>query len=288
MTNDATRALVLSGGGLTGIAWGAGLLTGLARQGLNLSDAGERPDLTIGTSAGASVGTQLLSEQEPEALLEHQLQLPATPRQPAVPGAGLDFARAFQALVREAGPDPLNIRRRIGQWALERGLEPETEAQLSARFDLPVSEWPQGQLQLTAVDAESGEARVFTRDSGVPLLQAVAASCAVPGVWAPVAIQGRRYMDGGVRSGANADLAAGAGRVLVVALMPLGNLPSLQAEVQALEAGGAAVRVVAPDQASAEAIGPDLLSAATRTATARAGAAQGERLAAELGEFWSA
>ena len=60
---------------------------------------------------------------------------------------------------------------------------------------------------ITAVDAVTGEFTVFTADSGVDLVDAVAASCAVPGVWPPVTIGDRRFVDGGVRSPVNADLA---------------------------------------------------------------------------------
>jgi len=72
---------------------------------------------------------------------------------------------------------------------------------------------------VTAVDAATGEFRTFDRDSGVPLVQAVAASCAVPGVYPPVTIGGRRYVDGGMRSAANVDLAAGVERVVVLAVL---------------------------------------------------------------------
>jgi len=50
---------------------------------------------------------------------------------------------------------------------------------------------------LSGVDAESGASRVITRKDGVSLVDAVAASCAVPLAPAPVTIEGHRYMDGG-------------------------------------------------------------------------------------------
>ena len=79
------------------------------------------------------------------------------------------------------------------------------------------TEWPERPLVVTAVDTETGEFTTFDRDSGVPLVSAVAASCAVPGVYPPVTIDGRRYMDGGMRSAANADLAQGYDRLVVLA-----------------------------------------------------------------------
>ena len=111
------------------------------------------------------------------------------------------------------------------------------------------------------------------------LVDAVAASCAVPGIWPPVTIGGSRYMDGGVRSPDNADLAAGFGRITVIS--PLGfdsPIPSplpLRDVVARLRAEGSAVTVIVPDAASAAAIGANPLDPATRTPASNAGRAQG-------------
>jgi NTE family protein len=132
---------------------------------------------------------------------------------------------------------------------------------------------------LGAVDAETGEMRVFDRQSGVNLVDAVAASCAVPGIWPPVTIDGRRYVDGGIRSSDNADLAAGFGRIVVIS--PLGYdspIPApmpLREVVGQLRSDGSAVTVIAPDEASAAAIGANPLDPATRIPAANAGRAQG-------------
>ena len=85
---------------------------------------------------------------------------------------------------------------------------------------LPSHAWPARALLIVAVDAHTGRHRAFDRDSGVPLVDAVAASCAVPGIWPPVTIGATRWVDGGVRSSDNADLAADHERVLVLAPMP--------------------------------------------------------------------
>jgi len=69
---------------------------------------------------------------------------------------------------------------------------------------LPSHEWPGQHIATVAIDTQTGEHRIFDRDSGVDLLSAVAASCAVPGVYPPVTIDGKRYMDGGVRTTTNA------------------------------------------------------------------------------------
>src|SRR2546430_15156041 len=113
--------------------------------------------------------------------------------------------------------------------------------------------WPATPLRLTGVGVESGEFRAFDRDSGVALVTAVAASAAVPGIWPPVTIDGRRYMDGGVRTVTNADLASDHDRVLL--LVPIKGFGQYEAEIAALEAGGRVVVSVIADDASAAAIG---------------------------------
>src|SRR6185295_19184110 len=90
---------------------------------------------------------------------------------------------------------------------------------------LPSRDWPDQILRISAIDTATGELIVFDRDSGVGLVDAVAASCAVPGVWPPVTIGERRYMDGGVGSSVNMELANDCG--VAVVLVPSGrNAPS--------------------------------------------------------------
>ncbi|MGW0131517.1 patatin-like phospholipase family protein [Streptomyces sp. NPDC003299] len=57
-------------------------------------------------------------------------------------------------------------------------------------------DWPRRPLLFPAVDAESGEPVVWDAAAGVPLVHAVAASGAFPGVEPPVAVKGRHYVDG--------------------------------------------------------------------------------------------
>ena len=128
---------------------------------------------------------------------------------------------------------------------------------------------------------------IFTRASGVALVDAAAASCAVPGVWPPVTVGGHRYIDGGIRSGTNADLVAGCDRVLVItpslanAPQPLG---SLEDEIELLKP--AEVRVIYADAALLEAFGLNPLSPSTRGPSARAGRIVGKDRAVELATFW--
>jgi NTE family protein len=269
------HALVLGGGGVAGIAWTTGLLTGLAAAGSDVTGA----DLVIGTSAGAAVAAQLGSGLPLGELLARQTD-PA--RQAAEIPAEVDLAQMAAELGAElAGvTTPAEMLRRIGAYAVGADTVPEAARRAVIESRLPVPDWPERALRLTAVDVQTGELRVFDRESGVALIDAVAASCAVPGIWPAVTIGGRRYMDGGVRSADNADLAAGYARITVVS--PLGYdsvIPSplpLRAVVDQLRAGGAQVTVVVPDAASTAAMGANPLDPATRGPAARAGLAQGE------------
>lgn len=269
-----TEALVLGGGGVGGIAWITGLLAGLTDAGQNVTEA----DVIIGTSAGATVAAQLGSELGVEDLYARQVE---PEQQSAEIAVDVDL-ETFAAEIAEAMRDASSIadmRRAVGRFALGAETVPERQRRAVIESRLPSREWPARALKLVAVDAASGEPRVFENASGVSLLDAVTASCAVPGVWPPATIDGRRYMDGGVRSGANADYAAGASRVLVI--VPLGGdelFPSekpLAEAVDELRAGGAEVAIIEPDEPSRAAISTNPLDPSTRRPAAEAGRAQG-------------
>ena len=167
--------------------------------------------------------------------------------------------------------------------------EAERLAVIAAR--LPSHAWPNSMLLIVAVDTESGETKIFDRLSGTSLVDAVAASCAVPGIWPPVTIDGRRYMDGGARSSDNADLALGYARTMIVA--PMGTArpevtgASLEQQVEILRNAGGKTYLVEPDQASKKAIGLNPLAPKTRTPAARAGRSQGHAIAEDVALFWS-
>ncbi|WP_395484189.1 patatin-like phospholipase family protein [Streptomyces sp. KHY 26] len=277
---EMTEALVLGGGGVGGIAWMTGLLAGLADAGQDVTGAG----LLVGTSAGATVAAQLGSGLDLEELYARQVEPSAQAREIMAELDVEKFSAEIGAATATAG-SAAELRRAVGRLALAAQTvgEPERRAVIASR--LPVHTWPERALKVVAVDAESGDTRIFDRDSGVPLVDAVAASCAVPGVWPPVTIADRRYVDGGIRSVANADLASGADRVLVlVPLGPVEPFPSdhaLDDTVSALRAEGAEVLLIAPDEASTAAIGPNPLDPATRRPAAEAGRAQGRGLTLE-------
>ncbi|WP_326956301.1 patatin-like phospholipase family protein [Amycolatopsis sp. NBC_01286] len=271
------QALVLGGGGVAGIAWTTGLLAGLAGHGQDLTGA----DLIVGTSAGATVAAQVTSGVALADLLARQAdparQTPEIPAEIDMEKFVADFGAAF-----EDADSPAEVRQRVGELALsaETVSEADRRAVIAAR--LPSHDWPEQRIVLVAVDAETGEPRQFDRDSGVSLVDAVAASCAVPGIWPPTTIDGRRYIDGGVRSGENADYAAGATRVTVVAPLglesPLPGEKALLTVLEDLRKAGAEIAVISPDEASVAAIGQNPLDPSTRTPAAEAGHAQGAAL----------
>ena len=275
----SARALVLGGGGVTGIAWETGLLAGLAEAGIDLTSA----DLVVGTSAGSIVGAQILSGVSLKDLYNTQL---AEPTGEIAAKMGTTTLLRFAAAMLWPGGEQQG-RARLGHAALRARTVPESERLAVIKQRLPSDSWPERRLLVTAVDAETGETRVFHRDSGVPLLEAVAASCAVPLVWPPISIGGHRYIDGGVRSITNADLAVGCDRVVVVAPATFALRRSSRIENQ-LASLGTGIRsvVISPDSEARQAIGRNVLDPARRVASARAGHAQSAAVAASVAAAW--
>ncbi|MFF3635064.1 patatin-like phospholipase family protein [Streptomyces sp. NPDC002250] len=270
-------ALVLGGGGVGGIAWITGLLTGLADAGQDVTGA----DLLLGTSAGSTVSAQLGSGLGLAELYARQVD-PALQSAEIMAVMDLEgFAAEIGAATSATASVP-ELRRAVGRAALAAPTVPEPRRRAVIESRLPSHGWPERALRIVAVDAESGEPRVFDKDSGVPLVDAVAASCAVPGVWPPVGIDGRRYVDGGVRSMANLDLVGDPDRVVL--LVPMGMTEPFPSEqpveesVRELRARGVEVVVVAPDEAALAAIGDNPLDPGTRGPAAEAGRAQGRAL----------
>jgi NTE family protein len=278
--SPGNRALVLGGGGVAGVAWETGLLLGLRDAGIDLTLA----DSFVGTSAGSVVAAQVTSGRSLDELFAAQ----------TAAGSGEIAARMSRsALLRfvlaMAWPgDPQRARARLGHAALRAKTVPEAERRAVIAARLPTDEWPQRRLLITSVNAETGAAIVFDRDSGISLVDAVAASCAVPLVWPPVTINGQRYVDGGVRSSTNADLAKGCERVVVIAPLTaaLRRADRVSAQVAALGAGVRST-IVTPDTTSRAAFGNNVLDPATRAPSAEAGRSQAADVAARVREVWS-
>jgi NTE family protein len=275
-----TRALVLGGGGLAGIAWHVGMLAGLADQGLDVTDA----DLIVGTSAGATAAAQVASGIPLAECFRGQVD-PALQNEELRP-PGMSIGDLWEAMVRliEEIRDPAELRRRVGSMALDADTVPESVRRAVVAGRLPSDEWPEQPMATTAVDAVTGERRVFAAGSGVGLVDAVAASSAVPGIWPPVTIGAARYVDGGVYSLCNADLVTGFGRVLVLA--PMVD-PALTDQLAAVDASGRSA-VLSPNEESLAAFTADALDPAVRAPSAEAGRRQGAEAAASVEGLWLA
>jgi len=281
-TTVTGRALVLGSGGITGVAWEVGLLAGLAAQGLDLSGA----DLVIGTSAGALAGAQVTSGTSLAGLYQAQ----TTPDGVDVI-AGMSRGLVFRyALAFGLPGTPTRARVRMGRLALASPELPEAERSAVIGAWLPSHDWPARRLLITAVDVASGRFAAFDGASGATLIEAVSASCAVPGVWPPVRINGRQWMDGGMRSATNADLAAGCERIVVLAPIwqGFGLLKGAVRQCRRLARHGRrAVALVVPDEAARAAIGSNLLDSSRRAPAAQAGYAQAATAARQIAAVWS-
>ncbi|MCW2832435.1 MAG: patatin-like phospholipase family protein [Nocardioides sp.] len=274
-------ALVLGGGGLTGIGWEAGIIKGLADEGVDLSTA----DVVVGTSAGAVVGA-LITTRPVDQVYEEQVQPPSR---------GLGAPNYRRSMMLPLVPPMLfpgasrTKRRRVGAVALRAHPPGGHERVEVIRSRIGVEEWPDRDLRITAVNAETGEFITFTRDSDVDLVHAVAASCAVPIVWPAVSIDDTPYIDGGMRSTANADVASDATDVVVV-LAPLPQAVSRSARISTQLGRCRAERyvVVTPDKQSLASFGSNVLDPARRPDAAREGRRQAADVIDEIRAAWRA
>jgi NTE family protein len=292
------RALVLGGGGPVGEAWESGVILGLHDKGLDLSSA----DVILGTSAGAIVGARVAGKMATVEFIQAALAPadappPGQPMRAASSGPRPDFsflADKLQEMATGKG-HPQSIRAEIGRWAIEAHpvvTESDFVASYERRF--PKRGWPAHAYECVSVDAGDGSIRVWNESSGVALAEAVASSCALPGVFAPVAIDGHSYMDGGVRSATNADLARGCKTAVILA--PTAGLTDplakaftahLDDELRALRDGGCEVELIAPDAASLKAFGPSIGDERHRARPLDAGRLEGQTRATSIGKLWN-
>ena len=294
-----TRALVLGGGGPVGIAWESGLVAGLAQGGVDLGAA----DFTMGTSAGSFVGARLALGADRKTFADPILadQIPGEGRRPAGGGGPPPDLSKLMTLMGEAQGgtrNPAEVRAEIGAFALAAPTLSEEDfiASFGRSFSSQAADaWPERGFACTAVDAETGAFQLWTKDSGVGVVRAVASSCSVPGVYPPVTLNGRHYIDGGMRSSTNADMATGHELVVVIALRlgaasgALGEAIAARfnQEIETLKDGGATVVTITPDEASIAAFGPNLMDFRRRPDAARAGLAQGLAYAKDLSAYWT-
>ena len=295
-------ALVLGAGGTLGIHWLRGVLAGIeAESGWDL----RKVDYLVGTSAGSVVAAGLAAGQRPEAgkevadawskaappdafesapralrrgrlgpVAKRAVSAAATQFAPLALAASAPGGAAARAAVLAAAPR--GDRTIAGLGSLLDRLDP--------RFD--------GRLRVTAVDRKRGRRVVFGEPGSPParVSEAVLASCAIPWVFAPVEIDGREYVDGGVWSPTNLDAVPVRRGAEVLCLVPTAAAftalraathGALLAELLAVRARGVRVKVVTPDAPSAKAIGNNLMNAKRSQQVVRAAYAQGRELASD-------
>ncbi|HEY4396162.1 MAG TPA: patatin-like phospholipase family protein [Acidimicrobiia bacterium] len=224
MTRAPRIGLILGAGGVIGHAFHAGVLDGLCdATGWDPRQA----EVIVGTSAGSVVGALLRagfsardlaarSTGEPlspeGAELVARSELAGSSRVPSRPPGRRGLPRmASPSLLARAALRPFWMNRPgvMLAGALPAGGVP-TELVAGAFRPLFGADWPERDLWLTAVRLRDGARVVFGRDGAPPahVADAVAASCAIPSFFAPVAIGGVTYVDGGAHSPTNADLLA--------------------------------------------------------------------------------
>jgi NTE family protein len=247
----AAIGLVLGAGGVVGHAYHAGVLAAVAdTTGWDARDA----EVIVGTSAGSVVGSLLRAGMSPFDLAARATRTPLSPEGDAIvtraeaasrhlppfpvrsPRGRVPTMSAPRALVRGALPPWTARPGALIAAALPAGRV-STEL-VSATFVTMFDGWPEAPLWITAVELDTGRRATFGRDAGpeIDVATAVGASCAIPSYFAPVVVDGVRYVDGGTHSPTNADLVAGIGLDLVIIVSPM-------------SVAGSALRF-APDQAT--------------------------------------
>jgi NTE family protein len=284
--------LVLGAGGVVGQAYHAGVLAVLEHDfGFDAREV----DMIVGTSAGSITGTLLrlgvssgdLAAWTVKAPLsgddEFHRRMAEMPDPQLAPLRPLDLIRRPMRLpgphmVRRALTRPWQFRPLAAGLALLAPGEHDIVGQLAALRELEQSRWPDRDLWICAVRRRDGRRVVFGRP-GSPATSvhlAIAASCAVPGYFAPVRIGERSYVDGGVHSPTNAAILRGQALDLVIVISPMSGPPGAQLnlfgasrrhsarllhrEVRALEHTGVEVLVFAPGDAEQEVMGDDMMS----------------------------
>lgn len=286
-------ALVLGAGGMVGLAYHAGVLRALEREG------GITPssvDLVVGTSAGSVMAAYLRSGHSVDDMWELALGthpsmegLGATPAERRAStayaptfrsagqlarrmvGSGFVAGRSVIRLPTPRLPDVLHPLLYAGLFSMD-----EAAKRFSDDF---VSTWPDMGLAICAVDIGTGRRTVFGPErSPVTPAQAVMASCAIPGFYVPVRINGRTYVDGGVHSSTNLDIAARLGCDLIIGVAPMAYDPlsdvdalgrltrrigyrSLQQEAASARGRGAEVLLIRPTGQDVRCQGVNLMRA---------------------------
>lgn len=276
-------ALVLGGGGTVGVAWEAGVLAGLADAGVDPAAAA----VIVGSSAGSVVGTHVRQGRSVDRLVANQ-------REPDG-GAGAepmttDLTPLIEifAVLREAKERTPEVLQEVGRRAIAADTGPESA--WIGRFERIVGggEWPDGDLRITAVDCTTGLRRVWTAGDGVDLARAVASSCAIPGVFPPVTVDGSRYTDGGLWSSSNLDVVLDSDVDAAIFVGPLrvgdpSAVRALERESELLASTGRRVEAIVPGEGFTTEIGAqNLMNPALRNRGVDLGIQDGTAAAARV------
>jgi NTE family protein len=283
--------LVLGAGGVVGQAYHSGVLAVLEHD---FGFDARKVEVIVGTSAGSITGTLVRLGVSAEDLAAWTVKAPLSDEGDVIrhiaasPVPDLAPFRAFSLLGRLRLPGPHMVQRALtrplqfrplaaGMALLAPGRHDIAE-QLAALRTLEEPRWPEAALWICAVRRRDGRRVVFGRPGTppAPIHLAVAASCAVPGYFAPVEIGGHSYVDGGVHSPTNAATLRGCGLDLVIIISPMSGSSGwrpdfysaarryssrlLAREVRALEAGGTATVVFAPGAREQELMGNDMMA----------------------------
>lgn len=284
--------LVLGGGGITGTAFHAGVITGLADQGWDARDA----EIIVGTSAGSTAAALMRAGFPP---LDYVPRVVGEAVSPAGARVLERIGRIPQPPPRRPGrlrPSAPELLRSIARrpWNYPLGvslaaLMPEGTVDISEvnpGFGPLFERWPVKPMWITAVNLVDGQRTVFGRDAVATVADAVSASCAIPGYFRPIVINGVPFVDGGAHSVHNLDLLADQDLDLVIVSAPLsttdvlapelGNVPraplrhQLDREVRAVRNRGIAVEVLQPDAHLRSIMGMNSMDLSRRPAVARA------------------
>jgi NTE family protein len=279
-TRAPTRAVILGGGGVTGIAWEIGVVAGLRDAGVDLGVA----DALFGTSAGAFAAALIASAQDIERKYAAQFE-PDPTEVPAhiSPEVMEKYSAAVSANYGQAIPlakaysDIARTTETIG-----------SEVRLGVvRARLGIASWPNDRLHFTAIDADTGELVVLDSSSGLTVTEAAAATGAVPGIWPMVSAGGRNWIDGGMISAANVHLGERFDRVIVIAPSATSMNGFDDVETAAAKLRGTSdVVVIIPDAQTLDAIGPNVFDPTRRGAAAEAGRRQASAAAADVIRHW--
>lgn len=283
------KALILGGGGSVGIAWEQGLIAGLKAAGIDLGEA----DIIVGTSAGSIVGSQLAAGTLPD---QAQMPPPEVTEKLATIMANLDInslAKIFELWSNALNTPDLAIQ--VAKLAAQaRSCKEQEYIDLNlATHNL--QEWPRTDLRITAIDVDSGELHIHTKINA-PFNPAITASCAVPGMFPVIAINGKRYMDGGVVSCTHADQVLADQPAVAIIIAPMttataafaaGLEKSLNDEIRLLENAGIKVLAITPDEADAAVFGPDMMDSLKSEPVWQAGFAKGQLLAKHDALIWN-